>query len=176
MAGLIDRARGVGAALLLLGLAACQSTAGGPGPLVSAPGVPITLSVVNGPPGDLDGALQRELQAAAAARRVEVVDEPGSARYRVMGYLSTEPTPEGGTAVAYVWDVFDAAKRRARRVAGSSPLPAGAKGDPWSGLDREGLRRLAEASMNEIATALVKEAGPESPAQESPGEPEAVGG
>jgi hypothetical protein len=49
-----------------------------------------------------------------------------------------------------VWDVFDAQKRRAQRLAGSSPV----KVSSWTELDKETLAKLAGSSMDEIAEFL----------------------
>ena len=107
-------------------------------------------------------ALVDELSSAATDRKVELVGASAQARYRVRGYLSTS-TEDGETKVAYVWDVFDAQKRRAKRLAGSSPVPASSISD----LDKATLAKLAQASMDEIAeflTAAKSEAGFETPA------------
>jgi len=140
-----------------LGLAGCQSTAGR---VVSAPGVPIAVESIEGAPQGVQSALQGELASAAQDRRMTLVGAGDDARYRVRGYLSTETTAEGGTAVAFVWDVFDAQNRRAKRVAGAKPIRTADAERPWEGVDREALKRLAQESMNEIAGFLVADAGP----------------
>jgi hypothetical protein len=134
------------------GLAGCQTLGT---PVVSAPGVPIAVESIEGAPVGVQNALQGELASAAEERRMTLVGAGGEARYRVRGYLSTEPAEGGGTAVAFVWDVFDAEKRRAQRVAGAKPIRSG----DWEGLDREALRRLAQESLNEIAGFVVADAG-----------------
>ncbi len=140
----------------VLALAGCQ-TAGQA--VVSAPGVPVAVESIEGAPQGVSSALQGELASAAEQRRMTLVGAGSDARYRVRGYLSAEPTADGGTEVAFVWDVFDAEKRRAKRVTGAKPIrTAGAT--PWDGLDRDALRRLAEESLNEIAGFLVADAGP----------------
>jgi hypothetical protein len=144
----------LGAALALAG---CQ--AAGPS-VVSAPGVPIAVESIEGAPEGVQAALQGELASAAEQRRMTLVGIGDDARYRVRGYLSTEPTADGGTAIAFVWDVFDAQKRRAQRVSGAKPIRTANAAAPWEGLDRESLRRLAQESMNEIAGFLVADAGP----------------
>jgi hypothetical protein len=152
-------------------LAACQ-TAGSPG------GRAIALEGIEGAPAAVQTALAGELASAASARKVEMVGAGNPARYRVKGYLTTERTPDGGTALSFVWDVFGADRRLARRVAGSTPVAAAApKGsgksarmtgktgkNPWDGLDKEALARLAARSMDEIATFLA--AGPGTAAPE----------
>ncbi|HLM38574.1 MAG TPA: hypothetical protein VK434_03145 [Microvirga sp.] len=134
-------------AALTLALGACQTSLGSP------EGVPVALESIDGAPAPVRMALADELAAAASERRVELVGSSAEARYRVRGYLSTE-TEGGQTKVAYVWDVFDAQNRRAKRLAGSSPAgasPAGIASGSISATDREALARLAQASMDEIA-------------------------
>lgn len=141
--------------LLIAALGACQSSnqGGSFASLGGSPaGVPIALEVMDGPPAPVRSALTQELVAAASARKVELAGSEAPARYRVRGYLSTETDPEGGVALAYVWDVFDAEKRRATRLAGSSPIRTAA--DRWAGLDKDALAKLAGQSMDEIAVFL----------------------
>lgn len=144
------------APVLLAALGACQS-GGGQGSFASLraspAGVPIALEVMDGPPAPVRTALTQELAAAASARQVELAGASAPARYRVRGYLSAESDAEGGLALAYVFDVFDAEKRRATRLAGSSPIRTAAA-DPWSGLDQDTLAELAGRSMDEIAAFL----------------------
>jgi hypothetical protein len=126
-------------------LGACQTDSfSGNG---SPEGVPIALESIDGAPQPVRTALIDELTSAAADRKVELVGSSAQARYRVRGYLSTE-TVNGETKVAYVWDVFDSEKRRAKRLTGSSPARTTAS---ISALDKETLAKLANASMDEIA-------------------------
>jgi predicted small secreted protein len=151
-------------------LGACQSTGGGLAGFGRSPaGVPVAVESIDGPPAPLQTALADELATAATQQQVDLVTD--GARYRVRGYVTAGTTPEGEPALAYVWDVFDGEKRRARRLSGSSPLKAASADpapDPWSGLDRETLARLASDSMAEIASFLVDSkmevaAGPSAP-------------
>jgi hypothetical protein len=145
---------------LACALAACQ-TAGSP------VGKPIALESIEGAPPAVQTALAGELASAASARQVEIVGNGREARYRVRGYLTAEPTSDGGAALAFVWDVFDAKERRAQRVTGSSPIKAASKKNPWDGLDKEALARLAAKSMDEIATFLSAGASPTTAAPEA---------
>ena len=131
------------AAAMVVALGACQSSFGG-----SPEGVPVALESIDGAPAPVRTALVGELANAASERKVELVGSSAEARYRVRGYLSTE-TANGETKVAYVWDVFDSQNRRAKRLAGSSPI--GVPSGTISALDRETLAKLAQASMDEIA-------------------------
>jgi hypothetical protein len=170
MHGSWRRALPLAAAALALG--GCQNSGGASLSRGSPAGVPIAVESIEGAPPAVRTALASELVSAATARQVELVGAHAQARYRVRGYLTTEATADGGTALAFVWDVFDAEKRRAQRVTGSSPVRAGAK-NMWEALDKEALARLAARSMDEIATFLSASASgsipPAAPAPEQPG-------
>jgi hypothetical protein len=134
------------AAAMMISLGACQGLFSG-----SPEGIPVALESIDGAPAPVQTALAEELATAASDRKVELVGSSAQARYRVRGYLSTA-TEDGETKVAYVWDVFDSQKRRAKRLAGSSPVPV--PSGSISSLDKETLSKLAQASMNEIADFL----------------------
>jgi hypothetical protein len=138
------------AVAMTAGLAACQAAGESTASFKGSPeGVPIVLESIDGAPPPVKTAFVSELTSAASSRKVELVGTDTQARYRVRGYLSTE-TADGETSVAYVWDVFDAQKRRAQRLTGSSPVRVAS----WTDLDKETLAKLAGASMDEIAEFL----------------------
>lgn len=147
MAGMKRVGRAAALAMTVL-LGACQTDSLSNG---SPEGVPIALESIDGAPPPVRTALIDELATAAASRKVELVGSTDQARYRVRGYLSTE-TLNGETKVAYVWDVFDSEKRRAKRLTGTSPGRVTAKS--ISALDKETLAKLASASIDEIADFL----------------------
>ncbi|MCG7391884.1 hypothetical protein MHY87_03065 [Microvirga sp. ACRRW] len=128
-------------------LGACQ------GSLVSGSpeGVPVAVESIDGAPAPVQTALLGELTNAASDRKVELVGTGAQARYRVRGYLSTT-TEEGETKVSYVWDVFDAQKRRAKRLESSRAVTL-ASGS-ISAIDKGTLAKLAQSSMDEIAEFL----------------------
>lgn len=128
-------------------LAACQGSLMGGSP----EGVPVAVESIDGAPAPVQTALLGELSTAASERKVELVGSGTEARYRVRGYISTA-TEDGQTKVSYVWDVFDAQKRRAKRLEGSRPITL-ASGS-ISAIDKETLAKLAQSSMDEIAEFL----------------------
>ena len=132
---------------LTAALGACQGSLMGGSP----EGVPVALESIDGAPGPVQTALIDELATAASDRKVELVGSSTEARYRMRGYLSTA-VEDGETKVSYVWDVFDAHKRRAKRLAGSRPV-ALASGS-ISTIDKEALAKLARDSMDGIAEFL----------------------
>jgi hypothetical protein len=117
----------------------------------SPEGVPVAVESIDGAPAPVQTALLNELATAASDRKVELVGSSAEARYRVRGYISTA-TEDGETKVSYVWDVFDAQKRRAKRLEGSRPVTL-ASGSV-SAIDKETLAKLAQSSMDEIADFL----------------------
>ncbi|MXQ10381.1 hypothetical protein [Microvirga makkahensis] len=132
---------------LTMTLGACQTSR-----LSGSPeGVPVAVESIDGASAPVQTALLGELAAAASERKVELVDSGEDARYRVRGYISTV-TEDGETKVSYVWDLFDAQKRRAKRLEGSQSAASGS--GSIAPLDGETLAKLAEASMDEIADFL----------------------
>jgi hypothetical protein len=143
---------------LTAALGACQTSFN-----ASPEGIPVALESIDGAPDPIRTALADELATAATDRKVDLVGASAAARYRVRGYLSTS-TEDGETKVAYVWDVFDSQKRRAKRLEGSSPVPAAS----ISTLDKQALAKLAQASMDEIADFLSEAKSEQPAASEAP--------
>lgn len=162
-----------GFALALL-VAAC-TTDGAPGPTAST-GVSagrnatIAFESVDGPPARLYQTFVSTLAEEATARRVQVVSRTGPAEYRVRIYLAAQI--EGRqTRISWVWDVYDAEKRRALRITGEDVGPR--KGtDGWSVADDPMMRRMARASLDQLGAFL--DSGP-APIAEPPAAPSADG-
>lgn len=156
-------------ALALLG-AGC-ATDGTPGPAGASAGRNATIAFesVDGPPVRLYQAFVSTLAEEAVTRRVQVVSRTAAAEYRIRIYLAAHV--EGRqTRIAWVWDVYDAGKRRALRIAGEEPGERRG-GDAWSAADDPMLRRIARASLDRLVAFL--EAGP--PATEPPAAPSGDG-
>lgn len=132
---------------------------------IEAPGVPIALESIEGGPESVRAELADAIAAEASARKVELVSTRGPARYRIKGYLAAFEDEDGATTLTFVWDVFDTAKRRSRRIEGRQVASASAGADPWSSADQAALARLAAQSMNEIAGFLAASGGDEPGAQ-----------
>jgi hypothetical protein len=158
----LSKARSVAAVVAVLGLGACQDVGfEASAPPRAAPGVPIAVEAIEGPPAEVTGALNAALVQAAADHQVTLVDDAQAPRFRIKGYVTSDPAPDGKTELAYVWDVFDASNRRAQRVTGTVEM-AGDPANPWARLDDKALKRLAGKSMDGIADFLAS--APTSPA------------
>lgn len=139
-----------------LALAGCQETTQTAArPRVDAPGIPVSVQSISGAPDDVTTSFTGLLNEAAAERRMEIVPGDKPARFRVKGYLTAQPTEDGQTALAFVWDVYDATKQRAQRVQGESLGRRGGGSDPWAGVDRTVVAKAASDSMDAIASFLV---------------------
>lgn len=142
--------------IMALALAGCQeTTATASRQRVDAPGVPVSVQSITGAPDSVTTQFASLLGEAAAERSMEIVPGDKPARFRVRGYLTAQPTEDGQTALAFVWDVYDATKKRAQRVQGESLGRRGGGGDPWSGLDQTIVAKAASESMDAIAGFLV---------------------
>ena len=143
---------------LCAGLGACQDVGFEASvPSRMAPGVPIAVEAIEGPPVEVTGALNAALVQAAADRQVTLVDDTQAPRFRLKGYVTADQAADGKTELAYVWDVFDASNRRAQRVTGSVET-AGDPANPWGQLDDKALKRVAGKSMDGIADFLASAA------------------
>ena len=138
--------------LVALALAGCQETTTAARPRVDAPGVPVSVQSISGAPDQVTAAFAGLLGEAAAERRMEIVPGDKPARFRVRGYLTAQPTEDGQTSLAFVWDVYDETKKRAQRVQGESlGRRSGGGGDPWAGIDQTIVAKAASDSMDAIA-------------------------
>ena len=161
--------RSLAVACLMLGTAACQDSgldlsAKSGRRITVGPSVPVAIVSIEGAPQDVAPRFSAALAAEAQAREISFVDPEQAPRFRLRGYLTALPG-EGGTAVAYVFDLFDQAQKRAQRVAGSETVKKTAP-DSWSTVDEAVLRRIAARSMEEIAVFLAGVARPEAPVAE----------
>ena len=120
-------------------------------PVGSARGANVAFYTIDGPPAAVVAKFSALLANAAAAREIAVSDVP-QARYFVRGYLTAYQV-EDGTAVGYVWDVFDAGKRHAKRVDDMLVLKAKAS-DSWSVVGEAALSSLAARSADDLAVFL----------------------
>lgn len=151
----ITVAKLTGLAALAAALAGCNDMGiamAPPTQVTRAPGVPIAVDSVAGAPASVSGAFNSALSSEASARSIEIVDPKTNPRFRVRGYLAAEPTSDGQTALAFVWDVFDSSKQRAQRVQGAT-VARSSSGD-WSGVDQSTVTKAASESMDQIAQFL----------------------
>jgi hypothetical protein len=140
------------AAVGLLPLAAGCASDGGPGYAQAGLQRPtIAFESIDGPPAPVFEKLVSDLAAEARSRQVQVVSRQSPASYRVRGYLAANVV-EGRTHYEWVWDVYDADKRRTARLGGEER--GGRPGDAWASLDDFTLSRIAHASVDRLVAFL----------------------
>ena len=156
--GRAARAAGFGAyrlgavAALALALAGCASDAAPMLMQAQLRGPSIAFESIDGPPLPIFQKLVANLSAEAAQRQILVVSRVGQPAYRVRGYLAALMS-HGKTHIGWVWDVYDAQKRRAFRIAGEEVF-SGRNADAWALLDEEMLSRIARTSMDRLVAFL----------------------
>jgi hypothetical protein len=166
---------------LLLAIAGAMTLAGcvsdNPSSLsaVQPRGASVTFDSIDGPPPAQFHTLVQDLNDEAQIRRLAVISRETSSAYRVRGYLAAKVV-KGQTTISWVWDVFDGDEHRALRISGEEAAK-GLHRDAWTAADDAMLRRIARASMDQLATFLTSpEAAPNVAsvpvAQAAPGEPQ----
>jgi hypothetical protein len=139
---------------LVLALGAAGCTIDGRPSLVAGRAGTIAFESIDGPPQPVFHKLVESLAAEAVARQVAVISREATPQYRIRGYLAAH-VERGRTHIGWVWDVYDAEKRRTLRIAGEEPGGGGRRGaDAWSAADEQMLRRIARTSMDRIAAFL----------------------
>src|SRR6185503_11219379 len=94
-------------------------------------GATVAFESIDGPPPAVFSRMVATLNDEAAAQRLNVVSRAGPATYRVRAYVSAVVN-RGKTSFVWVWDVYDAERQRALRVAGEEPAAAGRHRDAWA--------------------------------------------
>jgi hypothetical protein len=143
------------AALAALPLAACNETAGdfnpAAAPRARAPGVPVALVSLDGAPETVISRLSLAMSQQAARRDITIVGIDGKPRYQVRGYLSAH-VDGGDGQLSWAFDIYDAQKKRARRVSGQEALRG--SGDPWASVTDAHLAAVAFKSLDDLAEFL----------------------
>jgi len=135
-----------------LGLAGCSSAGLSPGlTSVNMSGTTVAFESIDGPPETVFRDLVQQLNQEAQARQVSVVSRETAASYRIRGYVAAHVQGKR-TTISWVWDVYDADRQRALRLAGEE---AGAAGrTAWSAADDQVISHIAREGMTRLATFL----------------------
>ena len=120
-------------------------------PGVSPAGVTGAFVDLGGAPAQVGQRFAASMAQALGARQI-TSDEPGKANYLVRGHMSAYAA-EGGTAVAYVWDIYDSRRRRLQRLEDEG-MVKGTAADPWAAADERTLATIAGRSADELAAFL----------------------
>jgi hypothetical protein len=146
--------------LLSLAASACANL-GQLGNLTESRPFTVAFESVDGPPPAVSQKLAQALSEEAGARQIAVVP-PGTANYRLRGYLAAYPGA-GGTTITWAWDVFGADQRRAFRLGGVEQT-GGTAGTRWDGASDQVLRKIARAGIEQLARFVASSRPPPAPA------------
>jgi hypothetical protein len=138
--------------LLWLALATTGCVPDGRASLATARVATVAFESIDGPPQPVFQKLVENLAAEAVARQVMVISREATPQYRIRGYMAAH-VERGRTHIGWVWDVYDAEKRRMLRIAGEEP--GGRRGsDAWTAADDQLLRKISRTSMERLAAFL----------------------
>jgi hypothetical protein len=154
---------------LALGASGCANTPAPMASVASERGASIAFESIDGPPVAVFQNLVTTISAEAATRQVRVVSRTGDPAYRVRGYLAAIVVG-GKSHISWVWDVYDADRRRVFRIAGEEA--AGRPGaNAWAAADEQMVRRIARTSMDRLAAFLASPQAPPVEPATQPGQP-----
>jgi hypothetical protein len=135
-----------------LGLAGCSSSGLPPGfSNISQRGTTVAFDSIDGPPETVFRSLVQQLDQEARAQQVAVVSRESAAQYRIRGYVAAHVQGKR-TTISWVWDIYDADRRRALRLAGEEAGPPGRSA--WSAADDQVIGRIAQNGMARLAAFL----------------------
>ncbi len=149
---------GMRTALVVAGVSAVATgctTSGQPLVSTTAIGAPgfrtVAFESIDGPPEPLFRKLVTQLGQEASARQVAMVSRESPAQYRIRGYVAAHVQGQK-TTLTWVWDVYDADRERAVRLAGE--VPGASSERAWAAADDAVVARIARDGMNRLAAFL----------------------
>lgn len=155
MSGRLGRLLAVLGAVALAGCAGVEKSAMSEGPR----GATVAFESINGPPEAVFKKLVDDLNDEAQKRQLAVVSRSTPSAYRVRGYIAAQ-RERGKVSISWVWDVYDSEQRRALRITGTEDISGRAK-DAWQAADDKVVRKIATASIEQLALFLKsKDAAP----------------
>ncbi|MGL4239996.1 MAG: hypothetical protein ACRCTI_02675, partial [Beijerinckiaceae bacterium] len=120
-------------------------------------GVPVALVSLEGGPEAVVSRLSVAISQQAARRDITIVGIDGKPRYQVRGYISAHAEGSEGE-FSWAFDIFDAQKKRARRVSGQEKLRGG--GDPWAAVTEAQINAAAFKATDDLAEFLAAAGAP----------------
>jgi len=137
------------------GMAACKQDMPSSLALQQPRGATVAFDTIDGLPRPQFQTLVQKLNDEAQSRRLAVVSREGTSVYRVRGAL-TATVSKGQTTVAWNWDVFDGQQQRVFQIKGeeAATQPTRNVDEAWKAADEAMLRRIAQASMDQLTTFL----------------------
>jgi hypothetical protein len=151
------------------GVAGCSSSGLPPGLTnVSLHGTTVAFDSIDGPPETVFRDFVRQLNQEAQARQVAVVSRESPAQYRIRGYVAAHVLGKR-TTISWVWDIYDADRRRTMRLAGEEAGPPGRTA--WGAADEQVIGHIARDGMTRLAAFLSAPPAPDPTPPATPDDP-----
>ncbi len=167
-------------ALLIFGLAACETMSSGGGDLnaglTAKPKPTIAFAPVQGVPAKHAAKLNEQLAASAKEKGLQVV-EAKDAELIVRGAYIALPEARKGTKVTYALDITDKSGKRVHRLEGEELVSERRGGDSWAHVSDEGLQKVVVKSTADLNGWMGNPSGQPAPvavAGAQPGDPVAT--
>jgi hypothetical protein len=141
-----------GVVAFALAAAGCTTDGQPMASFASARNATIAFESIDGPPQPVFQKLVENLATEAVAKQVAVISRQATPQYRVRGYMAAHIVGRR-IHIGWVWDVYDANKRRVLRIA-NEELGGRSSGDAWAAADDAMLRKIARTGMERLATFL----------------------
>jgi hypothetical protein len=141
-----------GVVAFALAAAGCTTDGQPMASFASARNATIAFESIDGPPQPVFQKLVENLATEAVAKQVAVISRQATPQYRVRGYMAAHIVGRR-IHIGWVWDVYDANKRRVLRIA-NEELGGRSGGDAWAAADDAMLRKIARTGMERLATFL----------------------
>jgi hypothetical protein len=119
-------------------------------------GATIAFESIDGPPPQVFDRMVGVLDSESKLRSLSIVSREGASTYRVRSYLSAQVV-HGKTLIAWVWDVYDRDQQRTLRLSGEEPTGKSGRDagrDPWAAADDLVLRKIAQAGLSGLSSAI----------------------
>lgn len=116
-------------------------------------GSTVAFESIEGPPPAVFNRLVDNLGREAQARRIAIVSREGPAAYRIRGYMAAHVV-RGRVQIGWVFDVYDAERRRSVRIMGEEPSDGRRAADAWEAADEPMVRQIARTSLDRLAAYL----------------------
>lgn len=141
-------------ALIIFGLAACETMSTGGGGSLNAgltakPKPGIAFAPVQGVPAKYAAKMNEQLNASAKEKGLQVVDAK-DAEYIVRGAYIALPEARKGTKVTYALDITDRAGKRVHRLEGEEMVSERRGGDSWAHVNDEAIQKVVVRSATDL--------------------------
>jgi hypothetical protein len=98
------------------------------------------------------------IASQAIRRDILIVGIDGKPRYQIRGYVTLQASNDANHVIAWTFDLFDAQRKRARRITGLEAVSA--RSEDWNAITDADLQRVSFRALDDIAEFLAQSPAP----------------